>query len=457
MKTRVCSYAMKTLSPRFVGLMAALSLSMAPLGAQISPAGPDFQVNSFTTSYQQRAEIASLGEAGFVVVWTSFGSFDSDSDGWSVQAQRFSRSGLPLGGQFQVNSYTPLNQLEPRVDADAAGNFIVVWRSDGSTGSDTLGTSVQARRYSSSGTPLSGEFQVNSYTMNNQVEPAVSVRDTGEAVVVWGSLGSVGDDPAHSIQGQLYDTAGSPLGNQFQVNSYITGEVSEPSVTFLTAGDFAVVFVGWGSTGGDLDQSSIQARIFDSSGSPIDDQFQVNSYTTSYQFNSHVAGIDANNFVVAWESYGSSGLDSEASSIHGRLIDGDGVPLSGQFQVNQYTTGYQHRPSVSADGRGDFVIAWDSTGSTGTDTASSSIQARRYFAAGGARTSEFQVNSHTTGGQSYSAVRAERSGDFIVAWTSASSPGTDSSLRSVLARRFDGVFRDGFESTGLSRWTAVAP
>jgi hypothetical protein len=33
----------------------------------------------------------------------------------------------PVGGEFQVNTYTPGHQYEPAVATDGAGNFVVVW------------------------------------------------------------------------------------------------------------------------------------------------------------------------------------------------------------------------------------------------------------------------------------------------------------------------------------------
>ena len=55
-------------------------------------------------------------------------------------------------------------------------------------------------------------------------------------------------------------------------------------------------------------------------------------------------------------------------------------PNGGQFQVNTYTTRDQYSPAVAVDGQGNFVVAWESFGSSGTDTDSFSIQAQRYDA-----------------------------------------------------------------------------
>ena len=90
-----------------------------PVGAQAPvPEGIQFQVNTYTTSSQfgSSVGVASTG-ASFVVVWTSRGSSGTDTDGNSVQGQRYSNinGGGPLGSQFQVNTYTTSFQSYPSV------------------------------------------------------------------------------------------------------------------------------------------------------------------------------------------------------------------------------------------------------------------------------------------------------------------------------------------------------
>ena len=72
------------------------------------------------------------------------------------------------------------------------------------------------------------------------------------------------------------------------------------------------------------------------------------------------------------------GTDSEDSSIQGQRYTSDGSPVGSQVQVNTYTTGSQEYSSVSLDSDGDFVVVWESDGSEGTDSSSTSIQARQF-------------------------------------------------------------------------------
>ena len=67
-----------------------------------------------------------------------------------MQGQRYDANGTPVGDEFQVNTYTANDQFVSflsSVASDSKGNFVVVWESDGSPGTDTSGFSVQGQRY----------------------------------------------------------------------------------------------------------------------------------------------------------------------------------------------------------------------------------------------------------------------------------------------------------------------
>ena len=95
---------------RFTARLVAASLALgwvwlgqpAPTRAQL-PLGEEFRVNSYTTETQYRPAVASHLDGSFVVVWNSR---DQDGSDWGVFAQRYDADGDPLGGEFQVNSYT---------------------------------------------------------------------------------------------------------------------------------------------------------------------------------------------------------------------------------------------------------------------------------------------------------------------------------------------------------------
>ena len=440
-------------------LAAAQVFGFVPrLLAQVSPNGSELQFNSYTTGAQHQPALALGAQGTFVVAWNSFGSGGTDTSSYSVQVRRFDAVGVPLGVETQVNTFTTDDQGLPAVASDGLGRFVVVWQSLGSAGNDGSQTSIQGQRFEADGTPLGPEFQVNTYTTSYQESPAVAADAAGGFVVVWESLGSPDSDVSEwSIQGQRFGDNGAPIGAQFQVNTYTTDRQIHPAIAMDPVGNFVVAWSSFGSTGNDNSANSIQAQRFEAAGAPTGAEFQVNTYTTDRQIHPAIAMDPLGNFLVVWGSVGSFGTDTASSSIQGQRFAFTGAPLGVQFQVNTYTSFNQHQPTVAIDGRGDFVVAWQSEGSDGGDTSDYSIHVQRFRAGGSALDAEVQVNTYTTGHQGQPAALADGLGNFVVSWGSDGSFATDTDQASVLAQLFDGLFRDGFETGGTSRWSAAVP
>jgi hypothetical protein len=415
-------------------LLSSLVLTTGSAVAQLQPLGPQFQVNTSTYYSQRGPSVAPDGSGGFVVAWSGYESAGSDSDDESVQAQRIDSTGAPVGAEFQVNTYTTSEQRSPSVAPDGSGGFVVVWRSTGSGGTDTSYTSIQAQRFSAAGTPVGGEFQVNTYTTSNQSQASVAPDDSGGFVVAWSSEGSSGTDTdSTSVQGQRFSSSGMPLGAQFQVNTYSTSYQYHPEVGSDGAGGFVVVWTSSGSSGTDTSGYSIQAQRFSGAGTPFGGEFQVNTYTTgdqgSFGQGPSVAPDGSGGFVVVWASAGSSGTDTSSDSIQAQRFSAAGTPVGGEFQVNTATYGSQNSPSASLDGTGGFIVVWQ-------DGIGNDIQAQRFSSAGMPLGEQFEVNSYTASSQTSPSVATDGNGQFLVAWTSRGSLGTDTDNDSIQARLF---------------------
>ncbi|MGH7790258.1 MAG: hypothetical protein ACRERC_25545, partial [Candidatus Binatia bacterium] len=122
--------------------------------------GGEFQVNTASALLEGAAAVSPLG-GGFVIVWDDYDD---------VFARRYDGAGAALGGGFQVNLTTIGFQGSADVAATADGGFVVAWE-DGNfldQGSDGGGYGVFARRFDGSGMPVGGEFQVNAATVGDQ-------------------------------------------------------------------------------------------------------------------------------------------------------------------------------------------------------------------------------------------------------------------------------------------------
>jgi hypothetical protein len=412
-----------------------------PAGAQgLVPVGSQFQINTHAPEDQVGPAAAANADGEFVVGWSSWRSPETDKDGFSIQARRHAMDGSPLGVQFQVNSYTTFNQSSVAVAMAADGSFVAVWESPGLE--EYPGYSIQAQRYDSSGAALSTQFQVNSYATSWQRYPSVAATERGSFVVVWESLGSSGSDSsAESIQGQRYSANGVQKGAEFQINSYTTGRQRHPAVSMAPSGEFVVVWRSDGSFETDTGTfafDSVQGQRYASDGSAKGGQFQVNSYTTMPQFYPSVAVDSEGDFVVVWTSAGSFGTDASYSwSVQGQRFSHDGSPRGGEFQVNTYTTMNQYYPAVAASPAGGFLVVWQSSGSSGTDSFFKSIQGRYFDRDGSPRGNDFQVNTYTRYDQFTPEAIALPDNDFLVVWSSnRASPGNDTQSFSIQGQRY---------------------
>jgi len=101
-----------------------------------------------------------------------------------------------------------------------------------------------------------------------------------------------------------------------------------------------------------------------SQGDPVGPEFRVNTYTTGNQGLVSVAADGAGDFVVVWTS--GSNQDGSAYGIFGQRYAGSGAPQGPEFRVNTYTTNIQYRSFAPADSSGRFVVVWESTAQDGS-------------------------------------------------------------------------------------------
>jgi hypothetical protein len=255
--------------------------------------------------------------------------------------------GEPLGPEFRVNTYTTNEQSDPAVASDSSGNFVVVWESR----DQDAPQSVFGQRYASTGEPLGPEFRVNTYT-GFQNYPAVASDASGNFVVVWTS--AFQDGAVEGVFGQRYDSTGAPLGPEFRVNKFTAFSQDKAAVASDPSGKFVVV---WESSEQDGSYDGVFRRRCCSSTGALGPDLRVNTFTTNSQGHPAVASDSSGNFVVIWAG---QGVGDGSGGVFGRLFASSGAPLGPEFRVNTYTTGAEFEPAVAADAFGNFVVVWTS-------------------------------------------------------------------------------------------------
>ncbi len=331
----------------------------------------------------------------------------------------------PAGNEQLVNSYLPGDQSFPCIAADSAGNCVVAWVSDSQD--DGL-PGIFARRCSPDGIPVSQEFQVNTLGGDEgegapHDHPAAALGGNGRLVFAWVNFW---EDPVNgSVYARIYNNAGFPLGPEFMVNQYGPDFQGEPAVAMDGQGNIVFVWQSWEQDG---DAFGIYARLYDPTGIPLGPEFRVNTFIQDNQMHPALAVESSGNFVVVWSSYDQ---DGDKTGVFARGFDHNGLPLGGEFQVNQTASGWQDHPDISADSMGDFVVCWHGQSATMEDY---DIFARTLDRTGQLIGPEFKVNSTTEDWQVYPSVASDTQGNFCVAWQSR---GQDGDSYGIFSRLFD--------------------
>jgi len=212
--------------------------------------GSEFQVNTVVIDNQTVPTVAMDADGDFVVAWQSYYQ-DGDSDG--IYAQRYNRTGTSVGSEFKVNTFTTNRQRAPAIALDADGDFVVAWHS----AQDGSGYGVYAQRYNASGVALGGEFRVNSYTTNTQSMPTIAMDADGDFVVSWSSSGQDGND--YGVYAQRYSATGLAQGAEFKANTFTTLRQLASAVALDADGDFAIT---WSSASQDGAGTGIYAQRY---------------------------------------------------------------------------------------------------------------------------------------------------------------------------------------------------
>lgn len=209
--------------------------------AQPTPDGGEFQVNTYTPSYEGHPDVAMDAAGNFIITWVTINPPDDDLPG--IRARLFSSDGQASSDEFRVHSTLGSIDLDPVVDMNGEGASVVVWERS---------SSVRAQRLASDGSRLGAELQVGSGDLSSDLDTDVLVGSDGSFVVAWSSDESDGDDSAGaSIQVRRFASDGSAAGSQIQVNTYTSGDQTEPALTALPGGGFLVVWDSVGSAGGE--------------------------------------------------------------------------------------------------------------------------------------------------------------------------------------------------------------
>jgi subtilisin-like proprotein convertase family protein len=326
--------------------------------------------------------------------------------------------------EFVVPDNTFGDQLQPVLASQPInnGNYLSVW-----TSPDGDASGVWAKLFAADGSPLGAEFQVNTFTQASQVQPQAVVDAAGNFVIVWTS--DVQDGSVNGIFARLFTSDGIALGDEFQVNVESIANQTEPTIA-LTPTGFVVAWTSQAGAGG------IHSRQFTvaggiATGGP---ELQVSTFGTPSQTQPVVARNAAGDYVVVWVETQKDPLVDPG--IYYQKFFGDGVtPPTAELRANVTTIGSQQLPDVAIDAAGNFTIVWQTFVDEVAPLADHfDVVARRFDANGNALTGEIPLSTIVANAQTAARVALTPGGGFVATWQSFDQDGDGFG---VYARRFD--------------------
>jgi len=386
--------------------------------------GGEFVVNTTTFGGQFLSSVATYPDGRFVIAWTDT-SYSNGDNFEQVRAQRFNADGSKAGAEFQVNTTTDSAQELPKVSVLANGDFVVVWNSGDSFGTDGA---IRGQAYHANGAKVGGEFLVNT-TQGSQIGATVAALANGNFVVSWVDNSVAGDA---NIKAQIFRDNGTTVakvGAEFLVNTITASDQDLVSVASLKGANSGGFVAAWQDNSGlnndGTRSGSIKAQRFDASGNKVGAELLVDAKGVNFANDvANVTGLANGGFVVAWEASANFGADTDDSSIQLQIFDKNGNKVGNnngafgtEIEVNTSATEYQRAPVVTELSNGDIVVAWKDESQENGDTSDYSVKAQILDPNGNRIGGEFLVNTSTVGGQQMPSIAALPNGSFIVTFT----------------------------------------
>jgi hypothetical protein len=401
------------------------------------PAAVFGQTNYFAANGSEYAIIGSLlgdqvlpdaavtTNGGFIVWQDNI----TDGDGWGVSAMQLNGTLSGSGSSFRVNVQGAGDQENSRVALLPGGGAVFVWQG----GVEGLNQHIYARFLSSSGTWLTtNDVEVNTFTNNFQITPAVATLANGNVVIVWASFDEAGASSLLDVYGRIFSPAGAPVTNEFLINQQYTAyNQRTPAVAALANGGFVVVWVseqesvaapapGAGSflisnTAMAPNASvGIDAQLYNGSGNTQGGEFFVNTDSNPCANPDVAAGSDGG-FVVTWDARDLTSLLTNSLDIYARSFTSAGAGSgSTVLRVNTYLYGDQYAPRISALGT-NYLTVWTSLAQDGSLEG---VYGQFLQGNGSEIGGEFRVNTTTISSQIQPVVASDGVSQFLAVWSS---------------------------------------
>lgn len=373
------------------------------VGARV---GIETQVSQFGVSNQTSPEIARAANGNYVIVWQDNGRDTDNSSG--IYGQLYGPTGSAIGAEFAVSG-AALAQASPSVSIDAAGNFVVVWRSEvlDAANNNAIISALRGRRYDATGNPLAAEFVIAT-NVSSATRPDVDVNQTtGDFVVIWetGALGGAG-----STLGRVYGADGIAKTAEVTLASLVSfSGATPPRVALRANGQFMVVRLVTGAS------SHLSAQLFASNGTAVGSASTVNDIqstaATVFGLDPDIV-VDSNGkYSIAWTAsvFNPNANPALTNDRYLRQYDAGGSPLGSSIRLNEVSGAGNNPIRLSVAPDNALAVTWVNE-ATATGVLVQRIDAKGKLVGGNTPAGTVSFT------QQLSTVAAGNNGTFVVAW-----------------------------------------
>ncbi len=312
----------------------------------------DFKIDSLPNKGVIGLSVAQLYDGRFVASWGALTAdspahFIEDENGdiapYDILVRIFSANGTPVGEEIKIGSAKlPLVQSSQTTQVVGLknGGYSVLWEDD----EETLSTVMQS--FNATGQSIGEKITVFQHGgAYGLADPDIALLENGKIGVVW-------NDYNGPYKGDIFFTEVNIISGtapeEKQLDADLRYDVA-PSITELKNGNRVITWQSAAYLPGNA--GDIWFRIHDASGKAVAKASIAHDDTVGWQLNANVSALANGNFVVVFDSVFGNGIGPSNGMVFARVFNSQGIPIDDEFKV---LDGYENSVAALPDGR--FVV-----------------------------------------------------------------------------------------------------
>jgi Ca2+-binding RTX toxin-like protein len=293
----------------------------------------------------------------------------SDGNVFVTQTDRFSTDHDVMGNVYTADgtlvrtqnvNFSALDQYGSEAAALGAGSVVAF--SDESLGN---GSEVFVKGFNADGTVRFNSVLVNDASTNYEYVNSVASSPDGSRFVVIYSY-SFGTFNQYATYARVFDSFGSPISDQFNLSIF----KGDGDVVWLDNNRFVTVYSDEVQpASGAQFEDVIVFQLWNAQGIKLSDPQAINTFHSGQKTQPQIAALKDGGFAVVWADGSGLGGDSSVTGIKMQVFDSSGLKTGAEILVNTTTVGYQIDPQIAALADGRLIVTWrDGNLGSGPDT-----------------------------------------------------------------------------------------